>query len=483
MGIPLGVTALCAYLIRSFDQANLVMVYMFGVAYVALTFGRGEAVVASFLSVLAFDTVCSEPMWQVNGQYALALVVMVAIAFLINSLSQRLRAEIEATAERERSTAALYRLSKELSRLPDPAGLAEVSRREIEAAFGCQAAIFLTQRERFRLVTPAASDGGFGVDEAVLAMASEAMETDTVRSRENGVWLFPLRATDSPVGVLAIQAERTRCDTISAQEKLLETWANTIGAAIERAFLARKSHEATLQAEGQKTRVALLRSVSHDLRSPLAAIAGAARAFAEGKGESKQLASTIYEESVRLNLQVQNLLDMTRFQSGEIVLNREWHALEELVEVTVPRIAGMLAGRDISVSIPVDLPLVLVDGDLVLKVLLNLLENAAVHTPSNTPIEIVGGETSDHAWISVRDRGPGVPERERIRIFQWFVQASVRTGPGVGLGLPICETIMKLHGGSIRVENRSDLSGTDEAGAVFTIYFPISETPPEAPHD
>lgn len=473
--VPLVSTGISALMYPYFDQANLIMVYTFGVAYIALTFDRRETIVASILSVLAFDLVCTEPRYKITHsdiQYLVTLFILLGVSVLINGLASRLRDEAAATAEREGRTAALYRLSKELSNGGDPCELAGVAQREIASVFAADVALWLAGSPE-----PIASESRFESSPEDEASAHWALAHNEATER-NGALFLPLRGSESAVGVLAFRPLVETAELTENQRNLLETFANGVGVAIERAQLATRSQQAILQAEGQKARNALLSSISHDLRTPLAAIASAAGAFSEGKGDSRAIAATIYHESIRLNLQIQNLLDMTRFQSGPIELRREWHSLEELVGICLHRMQRFLGAHSVSVRIAPDLPLLDIDGDLFSKVVMNLVENAALHTPSGTPIELTAGADSETIWIAVSDRGPGIPEADREKIFEPFVQANPNKKTGTGLGLAICQTIVQLHQGAIYAKNRHD-----GPGAEFVVTLPRPQHAPEVPID
>lgn len=237
--------------------------------------------------------------------------------------------------------------------------------------------------------------------------------------------------------------------------------------------LGEQSTQARQQAETEKIRNSLLTSISHDLRTPLAAIAGAASSLKSGKGDHQGLAETIYEESMRLNLQVQNLLDMTRLQSGQVPLRRQWHSMEELVGSALQRTSDLLEDRPVTVNMPPELPLVECDGELMEKVITNLIENVAAHTPKASDLEISAREGKEHVILDVADRGSGIPKGQESRIFERFLRhADGEAASGFGLGLAICRAILKLHEGHIWAENRPQ-----GAGAVFHVELPKHPQP------
>jgi len=226
--------------------------------------------------------------------------------------------------------------------------------------------------------------------------------------------------------------------------------------------------------EAERMRSTLLSSVSHDLRTPLAAITGAASTLLEptplDAGAERALKESIYEEADRLSRLVTNLLDMTRLESGSLRVNRDWHSIEELVGAALGRLERSRKGRPVDVSIPADLPLVPVDDVLVEQLLVNLLENAFKYTGPESPVKVAASATDGVVTVEVADEGPGLPAGEEERVFEKFYRAS-SSPRGAGLGLPICRAIVTAHGGQIRAENRRP------RGAVLRFTLPAGEGP------
>ncbi len=481
-GITAFITLICVLLYDRIERSNLVMLYLLGVALVASRFGPREAILTIVLSVSAFDLLFVPPRGTfavADTQYLITFSVMLVVGLLISTLTLRLRRQAESSAERERRTAALYTLSKELAKSRSKREIAKVAAGEIRQVFDADAAVLLADPT---LDAIASSDSGFERDPSEAAVASWCYQhnqtagngTDTL-SGSRGYYL-PLRGSSGALGVIGILPKAIAWPMPSAQLNLLETFANGLGLAMERAMLAKESHEARIQAESERIRNALLRSISHDLRTPLTSIAGAASSLRDGQGDSKQLADTIYQESIRLNLQVQNLLDMTRLQSGDVQLSLGWQSLEEIVGTALERTADLLHGRPVDVKMPENIPLIFVDGQLFEKVVANLLENVVAHTPEGSPLEISARAGITYILLDVADRGPGIPKGQETKIFERFFRREDRQeGKGFGLGLAICRTVMRLHAGQIWAENRRD-----GKGAVFHVEIPKRE-PPEVP--
>jgi two-component system sensor histidine kinase KdpD len=231
-----------------------------------------------------------------------------------------------------------------------------------------------------------------------------------------------------------------------------------------------------VQVETEQLRNSLLSSVSHDLRTPLATIAGTATSLYDAATpQTRPLLKSLAEESQRLTRLVDNLLDMARLDSGSVLLNRQWQVLEELVGVSLAQLEQDAKGRTLRVDIPADLPLLFVDGDLMSQVLVNLVENAIRYTPPTATIEIIAFFGRGRVTIRVVDNGPGLPPGSEARIFEKFVRGTTATADGrrgVGLGLAICSSIILAHGGEIRAGNRPG------GGAEFTITLPCTTQPP-----
>ena len=241
------------------------------------------------------------------------------------------------------------------------------------------------------------------------------------------------------------------------------------------ARLAAEVHQAQLRMETEQMRSSLLSSVSHDLRTPLAVMTGAASSLLEDAIDAptrRELTETILQEALRLNRLVRNLLDMTRLEAGAVRVNKEWQPLEEVVGSALSRMEDALSDRRVLTELASDLPLVPLDAVLIQQVFVNLLENALKYTPPGSPLEIRAWVRPGGVELVVADRGPGIPLGEEQRIFDKFYRVSGGQGGGVGLGLAICRAIVMAHGGQLFVVNRGS------GGAEFHIQLPVEGTPP-----
>lgn len=239
---------------------------------------------------------------------------------------------------------------------------------------------------------------------------------------------------------------------------------------------------AALAAHEEQLRNSLLASLSHDLRTPLAVIAGSASTLRENRPrlsveEQDQLLEAIYEQSHLMSLEISDLLEMTRLHAGPVTLNRQWHPLEELVGAALERCGTKLSLHPVLVDIPAAVPMVNVDGVLIEKLLINLLENAAKYTPPGTPIRIIASWTGERIDLVIEDDGPGLPPGLEDRLFEKFARASTEGAiTGSGLGLSICRAIAQLHGMTIQGRNRPT------GGTQFVVSIPYQQ-PPELQMD
>lgn len=272
--------------------------------------------------------------------------------------------------------------------------------------------------------------------------------------------------------------------------KHMGTFLVMLGVAVVVSELARRvrvqafvSETRRIEAEREHLRSTLLSSVSHDLRTPLAAITGAASSLATDgdrlPAETRaDLVRSILREAERLNGRVRNLLDMTRLESGAVSVQKEWDALEDVIGAALMRVEPVLAGREVRTRVPENLPLVPMDAQLVEQVLVNLVENAVKYSAPGTPVEVGALARGSEVVIEVADRGPGIPAGDEERMFQKFVRlGNGRRSEGVGLGLAICRAIVQLHGGTIGAMNRPG------GGLVVRFTLPLEGTPPDLPPD
>ncbi|HEX9156150.1 MAG TPA: sensor histidine kinase KdpD, partial [Nitrospira sp.] len=468
-----------------FGLANLIMVYLMGIVLVATRYGRGPSVLASVLSVAAFDFFFVPPYLSFGVsdiQYLLTFAVMLVVALTISGLAVRTKQQAELARHQERRTAVLYALSRDLATHRGVATLTQLAVKHVREVFDSQAAIFVADLNK-RLVLQRGEQLFFEFDPKEAGVAQWVFEhgeragqgSDTLPGAS--ALYLPLVGSRGPIGVLAVRPTLATRFLDLEQLHLLEVLANQIALALERARLAEEAQQAHVSVETERMRNAILSSVSHDLRTPLATITGAASGLLEekdhlGPAERHELAKSIYNEAHRLDRLVRNLLDMTRLESGTVQLQKEWHPFEEIVGAALTRLESRLNGHQVRTNFQPDLPLVLLDGVLMEQVLINLLENALKYAPPSTTIDLSATVSGHELVFEVADRGPGIPAGDERRIFDKFYRAGPAREGGVGLGLTICRGIIEAHGGRIWVEKRTG------GGAVFLFTLPIEQPQP-----
>ena len=479
-------TLLCWAMVGRFDRSNLVMTYLLGVAFVASRLGRGPAAATAVLSVAAFDFFFVPPYLTfavTDTQYVVTFAVMLVVSLLISTLAARVRAQADAARQREQRTQVLYAMSRDVAAARTVEEVAGVGSRHVSDVFGGPAAAFVPGPSGALRAAGGEAPGEGSRETAVAQWAFDhgqpaGLGTDTLPGAA-AVYL-PLRGTRAVLGVLGLRPDPSLLPLRPDQADLLEALARQIASGLERARLADEAQQARVAMESERLRSTLLSSVSHDLRTPLATITGAASSLLQGSslGEEgrRDLEEAIYEEAGRLNRLVTNLLDMTRLESGSLQLNRDWHSLEELVGSALARLEPALKDRAVRVSIPVDLPLVPVDGVLVEQALVNLLENAAKYTEKEGAIRVAARAADGAVEVEVADEGPGLPPGTEERVFEKFYRAD--SAPrGFGLGLPICRAIVTAHGGRIWAERG------EPRGTLFRFTLPLEPAPPPAGED
>jgi two-component system sensor histidine kinase KdpD len=279
------------------------------------------------------------------------------------------------------------------------------------------------------------------------------------------------------IGVVAVRPTESSRLSDTDQLHLLESLVNQVALAIERTRLSEEAQQAHVRVETERMRNAILSSVSHDLRTPLATITGAVSCLLDEQGHIDpaarlELARSIYREADRLDRLLKNLLHMMRIESGAVQLSKEWHPVDEVVGAALARLEGRLGDHTVNTTFPADLPLVLVDGVLLEQVVINLVENAVKYAPPGSAIDMSASASDREVVVEVADRGPGIPVGEEARIFEKFYRAKPAREGGVGLGLTICRGIVEAHGGRIWAENRSG------GGALFRFAIPLPDQQP-----
>jgi two-component system sensor histidine kinase KdpD len=437
------------------------------------------------LSVATFDFFFVPPFFSFavsDTQYLVTFAVMLVVALVISGLTVRIRAQADAARHRERRTAALYGMSRELANTRGVDSLLAIAVRHIVEVFPAEVSVLLPDATG-RLAARSVPAATLGTDTAEQAVAQWVFEHRELAGRGTATLPgaaalhVPLIGSRGAVGVLGVKPAEAHVFDSPEQLHLLETFANQTALAIERAALAEEAQASQLRMETERLRNSLLSSVSHDLRTPLATITGAATTILEAESPLDQrtqheLLESIRDEADRLNRLVHNLLEMTRLESGALELRREWHSLEEVVGAALSRLAKGLGSRRVTLSIPPDLPLVSIDDVLIEQVFVNLLDNALKYTPPDSAIRIIVTATDQSITAEVADHGPGLPKGQEARVFDKFYRAAADGRRGAGLGLAICRGIILAHDGRIWAHN------LPEGGVAFLFTLPLSGARP-----
>jgi two-component system, OmpR family, sensor histidine kinase KdpD len=464
--------------------SNLSLVFLIAVLASAIRYGLLPSLFACIVSVLVYNFFFLPPVYTftvADPENVVTLFFFFVVAIITSNLTARMRGQAIAARSRAKTTAELYAFSRKL------AGIIGLD--DLLWATSYQIASML----RLRVVMLLPEDGGTGIavrggyppedelDEADFAAARWSWDRNRPAGRGADTLpgarrlFLPLRTGRGTVGVIGIDRDAPGPLLTPDEQRLLDALADQAAVAIERIKLVADVDEARILAETERLRSALLTSISHDLRTPLAAILGAVtslRSYGDlyGQAERDELVSTIQDEAERLNRFVTNLLDITRLEAGVLELKMAMIDLGEIVGTVLERARRVLQNHRIIVDLAADLPMVQVDFVLFEQALFNLLDNAAKYAPPGTAVTLRGRREEDSIMIEILDEGSGIAPEHLEHIFEKFyrVRRADRRRAGTGLGLAICRGFVEAMGGSVVAANRSD-----RAGAVFTVKLPI----------
>lgn len=476
--------------LRPYVQAvTLVMPYLIGIVSIAVRFGRGPALLATLCATFAFNFCFIPPYYSLkmsDEHHAVTFFVMLVTGIIVGTQTSRLRVSALVARKREEDTAVLYAMTRELTGSRGKQALAEVAARHTAEVMDGVVSVWLPD-DKGELVK-AVEEGGAvmeGVDPLREAAAAQwawthrqhaGLSTETLPS-SSGLYV-PLVSSGEAVGVLGVIPDLQEEQLTAENIELLSAFSTLTASALDRAISAELVERTIIEKEGEKLRNILLSSVSHDLRTPLASITGAASTLLlEGAKITEEyrmeLLRLIHEEAARLARMVTNLLDVTSLESGSVKLNRELYFIEELIGSALMRTEDKIGGRRVETNISQGLPLVRMDGLLIEQVLINVLENIADHTPEQTHVTITVTLAKPDLLVVIGDDGPGIRPGDEERVFDKFYTAEgqqrsieelVREG---GMGLAICRGIINAHNGKIWAENRA------EGGAAIHFTLPL----------
>jgi len=486
LAVIVASTALAYLMFGRFELANMIMVFLLGVVFIAMRFGRGPSIFASFLGVAIFDFLFVKPYLSfsvADSQYLVTLLAMLTVAMLISNLMANVRSQAKVAGHRERRATVLYAMSKDLTASQSEDEIVRTAVRHLNSEFGSHNVILFPDVNG-RIVYP--KDPGLreSLHAADLSVAQWVFDHNEIAGQGTHTLpgaeavYFPLSNKETVLGVLVLLPVNLRRIFLPEQQKLLETFLGQIAQAIMRVRLAEQARKTQVGMEAERLRNSLLSSISHDLRTPLATIFGAASTLMEEEDtlraeDKRELTRAIYDEALRMSSLANNILDMARLDAGAIELNKQWYPLEEMIGTVLTRLQKRLEGRRVTVKLPPGIPMIYVDTVMIEQVLINLLENILRYTPEGSPVEIMAEVSAFAVEISVADQGPGIPKGLENQLFEKFYRVRNEAAQsGVGLGLAICRAIIEAHGGRIQAQNQPT------GGAIFSFVIPLDHAPP-----
>ncbi len=487
-----GAGIVAAAVERELALPNLSLIFLSAVLVVAVRFGTGPALYASGLGLAAYNFFFTVPYYTfvVHARSdLLTLLFFILVAVLTGNLAGRLQSQLKTTQENAARTESLYAFTRGLADIREQDSILAYVARHVATTFGGDVLIFLASDSDSGPLRPAAAhppDRTASEDEAAVAervwrTGEPFVRADDADDRSANVYA-PMTTGQRAVGVIGIVPSGDFYPRAAEPRQLLLALAQQAAVAIERARLAVDVEKVRMVSETERLRTALLSSVSHDLRTPLASVIGSATALASledtlSRADRKDLIDTILGESNRLNRLVQNLLDMTRISHGGIEPRRDWVDLREIVGRAVFATRESLALFRMSVVVGDDVPLLYLDPVLMEQVFVNILDNAAKHAPAGSRIEVSARRRDKEVEIRVEDQGPGIPAADRAKVFEMFHRARPDDpAAGAGLGLSICKGFVEAHGGRIVAE-----SASEGLGAAIVVFIPADRVPPLTP--
>lgn len=479
-----GCALLLAHLIAiELAVGNVTLIFLASVVFCAARWGLPPALLACVLSVLSLNFFFLPPLHNLavdDPDNIVTVLVFVGVAVFIGRLTARARADARLAGRRAQTMEDLYVFARRLTTINDLAALTDLTVGHVAAALGVEVILILPEREE--LAARAAIPAIETIESADVAAAADrwlsARSADgCVGQMTTAHFLFlPLQAVKGLVGVLGL-SQAGQPPLLSLEDRrFVDAIADQVAVAIERLSLAEDVERARVTVETESLRSAMLSAISHDLKTPLASILGAATSLGSYNSyfeqqERDDLVATIREETERMSRFVANLLDITRVESGSLEVTWEATDIEEVIGAAVRRARPVLGSHRLNLRVADDLPMLNLDGVLLEQTIFNLLDNAGKYSPLQSTIAIDARRINDRIVIKVLDEGPGIPPPDLTRIFEKFYRSGHRgrQRAGTGLGLAICRGFVEAMGGRIIAGNR-----TDRSGAVIMMGFPLS---------
>ena len=466
-----------------FGLENVVLVFMTGIVTIAARFGLWPSILASVVASLCYNFFFLPPIYTftiADPNNALAFFFFIVMAIIVSNVAARVREQAVTAMARARTTEALYAFSRKLAGVATLDDVLWATAYQIAMMLKVRVVLLLPEGETIAVAAGYPPEDV--LDQADLAAAKWAWMNNRAAGRGSDTLpgakrlFLPMRTGRGPVGVLGIDSDKAGPLLTPDERRLLDALSDQSALAIERVHLVEDMDRVKRTVETEHLRSALLTSISHDLKTPLAAILGSAGALRSMSGQltdaqKEELVSTIVDESERLNRFIANLLDMTKLESGAIAPNSSLHSIGEVIGGALRRAEKILSRHKVALDIYRDLPLVKIDEVLFEQAIFNLLDNAAKYSARGSTIQINGRRDGDSVVLDIVDEGVGIPASDVERIFDKFyrVQKGDQVRPGTGLGLAIARGFIGAMQGTITASNR-----TDRSGAVLTIRLPVT---------
>ncbi|MEH7109370.1 DUF4118 domain-containing protein [Bacillus sp. JJ1764] len=454
-------------------ETNIIITFILGVLLVSkFTEGYFYGIIASIIGVLDFNFFFTMPFYSLavyRPDYPITFAIMLIAAIITSTLTTKVKKEASLSSIREKQTQILYQISKNLLQAPDVDQILEIGAKKILESINHS--VFITAlkssnglSEPFILKTDKNEQIFYNSD-----AIRKTIQTNKSLETKN-VTYFPIKGLDESLGVIGITCLNS---TLTIEQKsFVEAISMHLALAMEREKISKKQQKAQVEMEREKLRGNLLRSVSHDLRTPLTGILGSTTTLLEHgeileKDVKRQLLVDIFEDSKWLIHSVENILSITRMDDGNVSINKNMELVEEVVSEAVFRIKKLDIHHEIKITIPDEPIMIPMDGILIKQVLINLLDNAIKYTPPHSTIKVRAFLKDNFVYFEVADNGNGIPDENLFVIFNRFFTTS--SGRGIGLGLSICKSIITAHGGVISAFNN------EEGGATLRFKLPVKD--------
>jgi two-component system, OmpR family, sensor histidine kinase KdpD len=396
---------------------------------------------------------------------AITFFGLLVVSIIMSTLVARERSLARSAQRRAEQVTQLYEFSRDLSTAVDMLSVLDTIIHHVRRTFDREMIVLLPKNDELVL---SASSNDDTLDSSEVTAAEWAYQQGRPAGYQTGTFsyasyrYFPLETSRGIIGVMGVRLSGEKPELHAEQVRLLSTYVTKAASSVERALLAEEASQSEILRATEKLQTALLNSISHDLRTPLASVTGVLSSLRMDDDfldteTRRELVETALGEAERLNRLVGNLLDMTRLESGAMRLSLQPCDIQDVIGSALNSLGQRIEGHQVQVEIPPSLPLVPLDYVLVAQVMINLLDNAAKYSPESGQIEIQAFQSETMITVEVADQGPGIPEEDLRRIFEKFYRVKrFENVVGTGLGLSICKGIIEVHGGKIWAENRPD---------------------------